>query len=123
MTHTPSNHTPAPWHISDNVRVPYLIYGSNNYAVADCKVYHGKTDIEADMLLISAAPEMAEALNEANVKLKELHEYVGKVRKAMLNNIENLPEGLTFYDIDDIDDIRLAGLKSEEALNKAGYTI
>lgn len=53
-----TKHTPAPWRISSVPRSPYLIYGSNNYAVADCKVFHGKTNIKADMTLIAAAPDL-----------------------------------------------------------------
>ena len=66
---TQSKHTPAPWHISDNPKAPYLIYGSNDYAVADCKVYHGKTDISADMHLIAAAPDLLHAAEMALIDL------------------------------------------------------
>lgn len=87
---TQSKHTPAPWRISDNPRTPYLVYGSNDYAVADCKVYHNKTDINADMNLIAAAPELLEALELiANCVTKpneptELGEYeMDKVKAAI----------------------------------------
>lgn len=78
---TQSKHTPAPWRISDNEKAPYLIYGSNNYAVADCKVYHNKTDIKADMSLIAAAPELLEAL-EAMAGLKQCRDDAERYRMA-----------------------------------------
>ena len=59
-----NKHTPTKWHKSKEKKAPYLIYNSEGYAVADCKVYHGKTDISADMNLIAAAPEMLAALEQ-----------------------------------------------------------
>lgn len=79
---TKLNYTPAPWIIGLNLRMPYLIYGGNDYAVADCKVYHGKSDIEADMRLIAAAPEMYEAL-------KELNSYVHSFGESHLTDMAN----------------------------------
>ncbi len=58
-------HTPGPWRVSDLPKAPYLIYAADNYAVCDCKVYHRKHVINADMQLIAAAPELLEALELA----------------------------------------------------------
>lgn len=80
---TESQYTPAPWRISDNPKAPYLVYGSNNYAVADCKVYHGKTDIGADMRLIAAAPELLDALIAADNLLAELGHSLPNVKEAI----------------------------------------
>lgn len=55
-------HTPGPWHTSRNERLPYLIYASDGYVVADVKVYHGRHDIMANARLIAAAPELLDAL-------------------------------------------------------------
>jgi len=68
-----NEHIKTQWHISDNKKMPYLIYNNKGYAVADCKVYHGKSDIKSDMNLIAAAPEMLEALESV---LPDLKHYI-----------------------------------------------
>ena len=68
---TDIKHTPAPWKKSDDFRCDYLIIGSNGYAVADCKVYHGKSDIVADSNLITASPIMLKALQDIAKELED----------------------------------------------------
>jgi hypothetical protein len=66
--------TPGPWHVAQDERIPYLIYGADHYAVADLKVFHGKHDIEADKRLILNAVSMFSLLRDTEEALQAISE-------------------------------------------------
>lgn len=56
-------HTPGPWHIGGN---GFIVYAANGYAICDVKTFHGRNDSDAaNADLITAAPELLEALKQA----------------------------------------------------------
>ncbi len=59
-----AKHTPGPWHAGGFGNT--IIYAADGWAVADVKVYHdrhnGYEEMQANASLISAAPELLDAL-------------------------------------------------------------
>ena len=120
---TETKYTNAPWRLEhDKGHIAGQIYGKGciapNIFIADILIEDEESAANAN--LIAAAPELLEALEEANEQLKNSHEYMRSMRNVMLQtDLSELPEGITFIDLDSQDDVMLAGKAAEEAISKA----
>jgi hypothetical protein len=68
--------TPGPWHTGDG-KAESIIYSPAGYAVGDARTHHGRSSTgeqEANARLIAAAPELFEALEDAEFLLRMLAE-------------------------------------------------
>ena len=73
-------------------------------------------EAEANAKLIAAAPDMLEALKEANAELENLRSYASKARNQIL---ENDVMTVSHIGIDGLDDIMLTSNKCKKAIKKA----
>ena len=116
-------HTKGEWLIKERENNFMVDVLANGQRICEVKSFTGKPfndpslkKADANAKLIAAAPDMLEALIEANNELKNMHEYISKVRKQVL---ENGIDCVSWVDIDDIDDVMLTGKKAEKAIDKA----
>lgn len=65
-----TKHTPGPWHSTHAI-----VYNAQGWAVANATVFHGKHGADestANAHLIASAPELLEALKDAEFLLRQL---------------------------------------------------
>ena len=85
-----ATHTPGPWHIQDNTAYPYgqlLVASAVHGAVSICYTMEkGESRAPAEYIqnarLISAAPELIEALRDAEFLLRKAGQLAGPMRDS-----------------------------------------
>lgn len=115
-------HTKGEWKVKERTGPFAVDILANNKRVCEVKSFGVgfndpiEEEADANAKLIAAAPELLKALVDANNELKNMHNYVSKVRNQILDNDIDC---VSHIGIDEIDDIMLIGLKSEQAIKKA----
>ena len=114
-------HTKGEWSIWDsetNPDYPHITISAKGTPKIAKVIYNfvSTNEMNANAKLIAAAPDMLEALKEANDQLKIMHEYVSIIRNEILKNGVDC---VSILDIDNIDDIVLTGKTAEKAIKKA----